>query len=292
MQFSIYILKLSARTVQGLLTSYLHLGFGYPSSVYFNAALMLPMFYDYSQLVGITHPNAELIAHKASALMLLEDIMLDDLHIQPYKIDSLFDSPESFTSENKVERLAQRLLIYLKNNSSNKHIQLLHKLHVAQKQNDHLGKGIWFPALAYSFNPQISQSEEETLQMMGYWIKAIDDLVDLEEDKKNNIHNLLTDLPQEIEPQRFLENLRKEVFNQVEKLPYPKRRISDFIYGMSIATYAFKLHNEELVKSTKWYQKLCKMYQPALFANLVWATIKGYSKLTRIKPISSDASKE
>lgn len=283
-----YIFVISFRTCYGLLATYRHLGLGkYPSSVYFNTALMLPMFLDYGDLVGRKQPNSVRYATLTSALMLLQDILLDDENIDVDELKSLFDAEADFTPKTQLQQDTRDMYMKLHESLPEKQLALLNRLNMAQITEDYKNKGLWFPALVYSFNPNMSESECELLGRMGFWIKCIDDLVDYEEDAANQNSNIFVDVDIDSPPKQYLDQLRRDIFQNMMKLKYPQTEMSLFLYRISVATYAFKLHNEQLQSLPKWWDRLCKSYQPILFVNLILACVVHVRKLFKIRPVDS-----
>jgi hypothetical protein len=255
---------------------------------------MIPMFLDYRYMVGITFTNSTKFTIYASALMLMEDILIDETNIDVSNIHILFDTPYEYTSTNKLENSMRNLLLQSRKECSEKQLQLLYDLHNTQTKTTDLNnfdklvelskaKGYWFPSIGYSYNPHTKQDEIEALALLGYWIKCIDDEVDLEEDLEHGISTIYTHPASTFIPKQHIEKLRKKVFDSIKLLPYSNTKKKVFLYRISIATYTFKLHNELLKKMPNWYQNLLNKFQPLMFFNVVLASVLGIQKLYKIK---------
>lgn len=288
-----YIVILSWHTVFSLFATYKILGLGkYPDSIYFNTTLLIPMFLDYQKMIGKKFDNSLLVSIKTSALMLLGDIMIDEENISKDEITKLFSN--NFNAKNKSEKLAASLLEELRDLIPQRQKILLQQLNLAQIEGEETlnyeqlinvsrEKGLWFPALAFSFNPQMSDAEIEALRDLGFWIKCADDYVDRIHDEKNSKQNIFASSNTESDPKETFEKIRVETFTKIKNLSYSKNKTSEFLYRMSISTYAFILHNEFLNSKPLWYKNLVEKSHIFLFLNLVLATALGTKKLSEIK---------
>jgi len=247
------------------MATYFYLGIGrYPSSIYFNIALMLPMFWDYRDLVGVRFKDSTKNSVRVCVLMLMEDIQLDEQKASPKQLEQIFAAHSKSLPADQMS--------------------LIKQLHDAQINEDFEGKGLWLPSLAFSFNPAMNSQEVTALAELGFWIKCVDDLVDYENDVLNQTPNFYHNLDSDISAAELNELQRRAVFESISKLKYEPEKISRFLYRISIATLAFKLHNEQLKFTSAWWQRLCNFYQPLLFINLCIACVKQYKQLRRVKP--------
>ncbi len=254
-----YVIILSVRTFWALVSTFFYLAIGrYPSSVYFNIALMLPMFWDYQDLVGVRYKDSTKNSVKVCALMLWEDILLDEQGIDPQQLEQMFATHSNHLSPDQMA--------------------LLKLLNDAQINEDFEGKGFWLPALAFPFNPKMNQQEITALAELGFWIKCVDDLVDYTEDATNQNSNFYLSNKSGIPAAELNERQRRAAFESVGRLNYSPEKISRFLYRISIATLAFKLHNEQLKLTPDWWQRLCNSYQPLLFINLCLACVRQFHK--------------
>jgi len=265
----------------------------YPSSVFFNLALILPVFFDYQDLQGLKFQGSVEQSIKTSALMLLEDILLDDENITIKDLQNMFTSPTSFQAKSNSEKLTKNLAINLWFVLSEKHIGLLKDLNQAQieaTRNDNFkdfyqasyNKGLWYPALAYSFNPKMNSAEIETLTLLGFWIKCVDDLVDIDEDRDSQTTTIYTHLETDLIANAHLDKLRLEVFNKISKLDYSDKKIKLFLYRTSISVCTFKLYSEFRKKLPAWYSKLSDKFLPFQVINLLLASLIGLPSLIKI----------
>lgn len=240
------------------------------------------MFLDYRDLVGIQNKYSIKNSIKLSTLMLLEDILIDDEKISDRRLIELFKLKSTFVPKSPNEKKAYLLWIELTNKIPDSWVYLINRLNLAQMNNNFKEKGTWFPALLYPFNPEMNQDEIEALTLLGYWIKCIDDLVDLERDLKMQSQNIFINYGIK-DPHNYIEILRRDVFNKINSLKYDRNKLSEFLYRISIATYAFKLHVEFLYRMPEWYRKILERYEPLMFLNITFACILGIRKLFRIK---------
>ena len=253
------------------------------ASVYHNIGLMFPVFQAYQDLVAPNKPLPKEALIFASALMLLEDAVLDELTVNSVEVEKVFSqsSPQLFSTEPFLLLLRDFRCAYLNQiEPPFRHTAdaLIYQLHQVQNippdarasfnelNRLSVEKGYWLPTLVYAINPTMSENEIIILKQVGALMKHMDDYVDQCEDTKKGEVSVYTYIGSERKRNTCL-NRHEELARQaIMHLHYANEKIDRFWLTIRLFNETFRY----------FYQTLYKL--PTNVSNWImshrWATLK------------------
>jgi hypothetical protein len=207
-------------------------------SVYLNLGFTRTIIAEYARLQINSPKLARKMSIYASAIMLLDDILLDEA-LSASSYNSIVKLISALDSElaNMWDKVSTEVY--------SRQLDLLKSLHQAQLDDDRLGKGLWLPALSFAYNPQMDKQEIEILQDLGLWMKNLDDWADVEQDIAAGKDTMFTRLSYS-EAMKEMEAQRQDVFTRFKTLPYPSNIKSEFLYRLSVQGICFVAFNQDL----------------------------------------------
>lgn len=268
-----------------------------PGVIYLNLIITLPLLYAYKDMTGKKYPKSEKLSIKITSLMLLQDYLIDEQHISLEDLKQLYLTPKSFVPQTTIEKTVKTLLLEISNGVNNKHAKLIENLTNAQinaetadNYQDLLEateeKGLWFPTLAYPFNPDMDSDEIEVLKTIGFYLKCTDDFVDIETDKLKDNHTIFNFSKNEIDCAQLMTEIRVKITERIKSLHYYKVQKSNFYYYLAVAAQSFVYHNKLLDRMPKWYKNImdkCKFLQ---IFNLVLACVAYVKEFEKIETLN------
>lgn len=206
--------------------------------IYLNTGFTRTIIAEYANLQETNQGEAKNLSVMATALMLLEDFLLDE---------KLSDEKSQVIKKliGSIEEELSEKISFMKKHSQSKQRELWTKLRKAQVVNDFESKGLWLPALGFPHNHSMTESEVESLRKIGLWIKSFDDWADKVKDEKQGKKTLFTNTTDE-QSKIISESLREKAFVSFSKNNYIESKKNYFLYKLHVQSIFFYAYSKDL----------------------------------------------